>query len=264
MVMHKIYSHLLTRPIRLDVIGVGGSGSQVISGLARLHRAMLALGHPGGLEVAAYDPDQVSKANVGRQLFYDADVGQFKTEVLIHRVNQCWGTSWKAYPARLKPSYGWSSDVLIGCVDSAASRREIHEVCSRNRVGYWLDLGNRAAEGQCILGEPKLTNGRDSFMRLPTVVELFPELLNKQLPEDDTPSCSLAEALERQELFVNQAVSTAALQMLWQLLRYGELGYHAVFIDLQHGRSTTLPVDRDAWKRFGFRGARKPPIKKAA
>lgn len=96
--------------------------------------------------------------------------------------------------------------------------------------------------------------------RLPTVVELFPELASAG-PEDDTPSCSLAQALERQHLFVNQAVVTPALQLLWQIFRVGRLTWHGAFVDLESGRTTPLPVDPKAWKRFGYEprqtGARK-------
>jgi hypothetical protein len=35
---------------------------------------------------------------------------------------------------------------------------------------------------------------------LPTVLEYFPEIANESLPDDDAPSCSMAEALERQSL----------------------------------------------------------------
>ena len=58
-----------------SVIGAGGTGSQMLMGLAQLHTAMIALGHPGGLDVTVIDSDQVSEANVGRQMFYPSDVG---------------------------------------------------------------------------------------------------------------------------------------------------------------------------------------------
>ena len=259
--MHKLPSYFLTRPVNVDVVGAGGTGSQMLSGLARLHRALLAVGHPGGLDVTVYDPDHVSAANVGRQLFYDADIGQSKADVLVHRLNQCFGTAWCAQNKRFALEHSHRIDLVIGCVDSAASRRTIHQLCTQRRVSYWLDLGNRAGDGQCVLGEP--LQGRDWYMRLPTVMDLFPELLDESRIEDDAPSCSLAEALERQELFVNQAIATAALQLLWQLFRYGEIPYHGLFVNLARGSTTNLPVDRDAWRRFGFRGARKPPTRGA-
>ena len=46
--MHTLNSDLLRRAVRVLVIGCGGSGSAIASGLPYLHQAMLAAGHPGG------------------------------------------------------------------------------------------------------------------------------------------------------------------------------------------------------------------------
>lgn len=255
---HTIHSQLLTRKVSLHLVGAGGSGSQVLSGLARLHLSMLSLGHPGGLDVTVYDPDTVSASNVGRQLFYQSDVGLNKAIVLVHRLNVAFGLNWKARPERYCrdiPRGYHTPDILVSCVDTAAARREINQMLdgTYQRI-YWLDLGNSSATGQVVLGEPrqsgKRTKRTKKDWRLPTVVELFPELLDPTIPEDDTPSCSLAEALERQELFVCQSMATNALQMLWILLRYGGLDYSAQFINLKSGITTPLPIDPEKWQRF--------------
>lgn len=51
---------------------------------------------------------------------------------------------------------------------------------------------------------------------LPHPYAMFPELVDTSEPEDDTPSCGLAEELARQELFVNQSVVTPTLAILWE------------------------------------------------
>ena len=66
---HTVKSGFHTHPVRINLIGVGGGGSLVLSGLVRLHLAMKSLGHPYGLDVEVWDPDRVSSANIGRQLF---------------------------------------------------------------------------------------------------------------------------------------------------------------------------------------------------
>ena len=47
---HALDPQLLERPIRILVVGCGGNGSAIASGLPYLHQALLAFGHPGGLQ----------------------------------------------------------------------------------------------------------------------------------------------------------------------------------------------------------------------
>jgi len=96
-------------------------------------------------------------------------------------------------------------------------------------VLYWLDLGNSASSGQFVLGQPKNSANRKKKDRLPTVAELYPEILKRGKKEDSQPSCSAAEALARQEPFINQNLAYQALGMLTQLVRHGSVSYHGGF-----------------------------------
>lgn len=97
--IHFTDNYLLqpTNPVVVNVIGAGGTGSQMFAALARMNRALIALGHPG-LIIFLFDDDTVSKANIGRQLFSDADLGQNKASVLVSRVNRSLGCAFKAIP----------------------------------------------------------------------------------------------------------------------------------------------------------------------
>jgi hypothetical protein len=46
---------------------------------------------------------------------------------------------------------------------------------------YWLDLGNNADSGQFVLGQPENSKNKNGDLRLPTVAELFPELVEPKL-----------------------------------------------------------------------------------
>lgn len=264
---HLTHPALLSDCVPIALAGAGGNGSQMLSGLARLDAAIRALGHPG-LDVTVYDPDTVSEANLGRQLFAPADVGESKAAVLVTRVNAWFGTRWSAKPRKFSGQRMPDDEprIVITCVDSARARCEIGAWLARwyRKPLYWLDLGNRAADGQVVLGIPAWNEEHEAYTyRLPTVLELFPELTHPHagkrdlsyitaLDEDDTaPSCSLAQALERQHLFVNQAVVTPALQLLWQIFRFGRTSWCGAFVNLASGRTTPLAVDPDAWARFG-------------
>ncbi len=255
--IHHVAPDLFTRPVKITLVGAGGTGSQLVRQLAQLHTSMLALGHPGGIELTVIDPDTVSQANVGRQLFYPSDVGQYKAEVLVNRTNLTLGTRWVARIGLLSASHPThlGSDIVIGAVDNRSARLAILR-CLEVGGGstYWLDCGNRQDDGQVILGQVnKSTRKTDPVHRLPHVAEMFPEVIDgrRDAEEDQGPSCSLAQALERQSLFINQAVSLQAMTLLWQMFRHGQLTHHGAFINARTGQVTPLAIDPESWDRFG-------------
>jgi PRTRC genetic system ThiF family protein len=229
-------------------VGAGGTGSAVLMGLPYLHQAMRVWGHPYGLHVTLMDPDVVSGTNCVRQPFAISDIGQHKATVLVNRINLFWGLNWSAVAKpfserTLRGNDISTPDLLIGCVDTRAARRSIDEVLSGQETTYWLDLGNNAASGQYVLGQPLNRANRRKAERLRTVSELYPEIVDAATGEDDLPSCSAREALERQEPFINQSLAASALAMLSRLFRYGKLGHHGGFFNAQTGRMSALPID---------------------
>jgi PRTRC genetic system ThiF family protein len=241
-----------SRRLSILVVGAGGSGSAIFLALPYLNQAMQAWGHPG-LDVTLIDADTVSATNCVRQPFARTDIGQNKATVLVNRVNLFWGTDWKAAPYRFtKDAELGQLDIVIGCVDSKASRKEIHQAVTVKagiHVRYWLDLGNNANHGQFILGQPYNTNGFQNQRekakredRLRTAAELYPEIIDTTTPEDNLPSCSAVEALERQEPFINQTLAMQALAMLTQLIRYGKTSYHGAFFNAKTGTTQPIPV----------------------
>lgn len=218
------------RSLRIVLIGTGGNGSAVLFGLPYLHQALIAWG-AAGLEVAVLDADTVSPTNCVRQPFGLADVGQNKAAVLINRVNLFHGLGWTVHPAfftkDINPAgegYEKSVDIVISCVDTRSARQEMHEAFNDvsgpwRSVRYWLDLGNNASNGQFVLGQPLNNVNRRSKERLRTVTERFLSIMDTSQGESPLPSCSAAEALERQEPFINNVLATNALAMITRLLR---------------------------------------------
>lgn len=243
---HFTPSRMLDRTVDVALVGCGGNGSQMLTGLARLHHAITALGHPG-LRVTAWDPDTVSEANMGRQLFSPADVGLHKSLVLVHRLNAFFGLDWKAQATSFPPRHLLNT-ILICCVDTAKTRSAIAKA---TEATYIMDLGNRASDGQVVMGEGHSSPSNPEkappgHVPLASPYTLFPELIETRKPEDDTPSCGLAEALERQELFVNQAIVTPALSILWEFFRYGRLTWHGAFVNLRTGSMRPLQVQEQS------------------
>ncbi len=101
-----------------------------------------------------------------------------------------------------------------------------------------------------MLGEPLNERNRRAKLRLRSAAELFPEIVDSSLDDDGEPSCSAAEALERQEPFVNSTLAQHALALLARLFRYGMVCYHGGFINLSTGVSSRLPIDASLWTRL--------------
>ena len=257
---HQVSAEFLRKAVRVLVVGCGGNGSAIAAGLPYLHQAMLAAGHPYGLDVTIMDGDIVSATNCVRQPFSQAEIGHFKAVVLVSRMNLFWGVNWKATPQHLtEKSTIERADLVVGCVDSRYARRAIAcKITGRESdVSYWLDLGNHATGGQFVLGQPWNWRNRRSTTRLRTVAELFPELTDPLLDHDDQPSCSAIDALERQEPFVNQTLANHALGLLARLVRYGSIEHHGAFVNLRSSRVQPLSIDPESWKRLQRRSKRK-------
>jgi PRTRC genetic system ThiF family protein len=206
------------------------------------------------------DGDTISATNCIRQPFTRSEIGLNKAIVLVNRLNMFWGLKWEAIPDHLKPgtfiSRSYTGDdlrahIVIGRVDTRAARATIRDAVSKwSTVSYWLDLGNNADSGQFILGEPLNERNRRARLRLRTVAELFPEIVDPSLDNDGEPSCSAAAALERQEPFINSTLAQHGLALLARLFRYGEISYHGGFISLATGVSSRLPIDSSLWRRL--------------
>ncbi|MFI5294347.1 MAG: PRTRC system ThiF family protein [Thermodesulfovibrionales bacterium] len=281
---HYLPADLVTsgnEAVEILLIGVGGNGGPMITGLARMDFALRALGH-GGLNLRVMDKDIVGPENVGRQLFSPSDISRNKAECLVTRVNHFFGLRWKALPFDFEKHHvdeisKKGVDIVITAVDNVAARELVHKAV-KNEPIYHLDMGNTKNVGQCILGtgdyikQPK--NLGDCIGHLPTVIDLYPNLRKEEAKSYQGPSCGIREAIERQDLLINTVVSTFALTLLWDAFRNGFLTQHGVFINLQTKRTSPLVINPAVWKGMGWDPAqcltqrkskpKKMPARKAA
>jgi PRTRC genetic system ThiF family protein len=260
---HSIHEQLLRQRIRMLIVGAGGTGSAFLLNLPYLHQALTAWGHPNGLSVTVMDGDAVSETNCVRQPFAVSDIGQNKATILVNRLNLFWGLNWSAVSSNFTREclrgngYSDNYDIVVGCVDSRAARREITAAVTRSFSGisYYLDLGNNSAAGQFVLGEPLNSRNKRTKERLRIVSELFPEMLGEE--EDQLPSCSAAAAINAQEPFVNQTLAISALSMLTRLFRYGRIAHQGGFWNAENGRMVPLVIDPEQRRRLSRATARR-------
>jgi len=231
--------------ISIHLIGVGGTGSHVLTNLAMMNHAMIKTERQP-IHVTAIDMDDVSESNIGRQGFAPPDIGENKARVLTTRVNRHFGFQWDSYWDRyetftsgpnLKP------DIIISCVDSVKSRKEVHQVyVDRASALYWMDIGNEARKAQIILGSTHRNKEKRRGSRefLPNFFDEFPGV--KDDPNDNTPSCSAMASLNRQDLFINKIVASYATHMLWTLLKDYMIDYRGMYINLETLQVNKIPI----------------------
>ena len=237
---HYVDNYILnpTHQLSVVVVGCGGTGSQVLTSLGRMNYALQQLGHPG-LHVIAYDADIVTEANCGRQLFSPIEVGRNKAEVLVTKLNMFFGTKWESR-SEMFTEHSGNGNIIVSCVDNVASRLAIKKGLKKRgydyeKCYYWLDFGNAQKTGQVILGtsenvaeQPK--RKRNCVGKLPCVTDEFD--FRKIKDKDSGPSCSLAEALTKQDLFINSTLAQIGMALLWRMFTNGVLEYRGAYLNL--------------------------------
>ena len=249
-----------TNPILVNLIGAGGTGSKILTALMEMNHSLTELGH-AGLQIRLWDDDVITQANLGRQRFAECEIGLYKSVALINRANRFSGTNWKAETVKFekdrldKLPENAGASIYISCVDSVKARFGIADILNilnngkaySNRPRYWLDFGNSQHTGQVLLstiGTIKQPNSEkyETVASLPFITDEFGELLKQSEEQDDTPSCSLAEALEKQDLFINSSLAQMGCSLLWGLFRYGMTEYRGFFHNLKDFNTHPIKV----------------------
>lgn len=193
-----------TYPFDIHLIGAGGTGLKVLRGLCELNEALMAFEKPG-ISVTLYDGDIIEASNLGRQMYHEDELGEIKSMAAISRVNAYYGYMWKYRPhldkytpTILKPA------IVIGCTDSVDARKITLSKIKGQKVIY-IDAGNGKDFGQVFVQKGPKGRIKDWLDTNPS-------------EEEDLPSCSLAEALTKQNPTINGWVSQIVLQKLSDLL----------------------------------------------
>lgn len=132
----------LCRPVKILLLGAGGTGGYVAP---HLYRLMHTLNRTVRINIV--DGDLVEAKNLVRQNFCAADLGENKAKVLATRYSEAFGMETLYHPTFLEkdeelyrmiqPGDIWLDgkrvpelSILIGCVDNNKSRQMCHRVRS--------------------------------------------------------------------------------------------------------------------------------------
>lgn len=147
-----------------------------------------------------------------------------------------------------------SAIIIVSCVDTVDARYEIADTLKklaknysgRNRVQYWMDLGNSRSSGQVILSTlEKIKQPASELYKpvesLPLVTDEFKELLYASEQTDNPQLVRLPKPSP------NKTCSSIphwpiGASLLWQLFREGILFNRGCFLKLQEFRTQPLKV----------------------
>lgn len=239
--------------LQIIVAGCGGIGAYMVQHVGRIMRVLYQSDY--GVHLTLVDPDVVEEPNIGRQLFCDAEVGMPKAEALARRYGHAWGLNCSSYVGKYDESLliGAELTILIGCVDNAEGRKELHETLQHNPAImdehnlpniWWLDSGNLRDTGRVLLGtaynydqckgafpDPK------SCIALPGPGLQSPGLLvaGPEEMEGSNMSCAELAAANLQSLNINARIAAECADFLTRLVVTKDLKRFACEVNLAAG-----------------------------
>lgn len=102
---------------------------------------------------------------------------------------------------------------------------------------YWMDFGNTRTTGQVVLGTIPKSIRQPKSREYETVgfLKVITRFVKyaKVKEEDSGPSCSLAEALGKQDLFINSTLAQLGCNILWKMFRNGMICHHGLYLNLE-------------------------------
>ena len=239
--------------VHITLVGVGGTGSHIASGLAAIALDL----HERGIRtsIVFVDSDIVEAKNVGRQLFAKSDLGKPKAEIVTERLNAAYdlaiGASVRAIDdldTFIAPD---ALSIVIGAVDNPAARAVIAKKVKQADGRLWvIDSGNESYSGQVFIGNSNISQMKNAVSlgmtnRIPSPYAVCPDLIktaikSKRVKRD--PSCAELTANDEQSLMINRMMAAYTLSMLNDFL-LGRLCYFGVWIDLRYGGVRNCVLD---------------------
>ena len=100
----------MTRPVKVVMLGAGGTGGHIAP---HLYRLLYALDRP--VRFIICDGDVVENKNLVRQNFIPADLGENKAKVLAERYSTVFGMETEYVPCLLYTSRSWWRPSPLPC-----------------------------------------------------------------------------------------------------------------------------------------------------
>ena len=220
------------RPVKIVMLGAGGTGGHIAP---HLYRLLYALERP--VRFIICDGDIVEQKNLVRQNFIPADLGENKAKVLAERYATVFGMETEYVSAfveseeklrELLTPRQWRSGyygdivtteqvILIGAVDNNKSRQLCHRLFYEMKELIYIDSGNGEHTGQVVCG---IRSGGRTFYR--PIGAAYPDVLKETDKYPTELSCAEASVSAPQSIAANITAATAVVDMIYNILTQGE------------------------------------------
>jgi len=215
------------RPVKIVLLGAGGTGGYVIP---HLYRIAFASNRPCRVIIA--DGDIVERKNLIRQNFAECDIGENKAAVMAERYAEVFGIETEYIPEyiedeqrlydllNVRGSYGQPKPIgiLIGAVDNNRSRVMCSNVFTKLDDIIYIDSGNGEFTGQVVCG---VKMGGKVLSK--PIARVYPDILTDTEKFPSELSCAERSVSAPQTIAANLFASTAVAAMLYYLLIDGTL-----------------------------------------
>jgi molybdopterin/thiamine biosynthesis adenylyltransferase len=222
----------MDRPVKIVMLGAGGTGSYVAMHLYRLMHCL-----DRHVRIIIADGDSVEEKNLVRQHFTAYDLGANKAKALAERYAGAFKMEAEYIPdfiedkARLlellKPVFTTGikntfvpfreTVILIGCVDNNKSRRLCNDAFYECKDLTYIDSGNGEHSGQVVCGVRR--NGRTLYKPIGGVYPDVLEDTDKFLTE---LSCAEASISAPQTIAANMTAATMVVNLLHNIIVLGD------------------------------------------
>ena len=219
-----------TRPVKIVMLGAGGTGGHIAP---HLYRLLFALERP--VRFIICDGDVVEQKNLVHQNFAPADRGENKAKVLAERYSTVFGLETEYIPAFIE-----SEDelrrlltpaiqrincrkmireqvILIGAVDNNKSRQLCHRVFHQAKELIYIDSGNGEYTGQVVCGVRR--SGKTYF---PSIGTVYPDVLEDTDKFPTELSCAEASVSDPQSIAANITAATVVVDIIYNILALGD------------------------------------------
>ena len=217
------------RPVKVIMLGAGGTGGHIAP---HLYRLLYALDRP--VRFIICDGDIVEQKNLVRQNFAPADLGENKAKVLAERYASVFGMETEYVPEfieneerlrRLLQPYSWQVGneylreqvILIGAVDNNRSRQLCDAIFYQMEELIYIDSGNGEHTGQVVCG---IRSGGRTLYR--PIGKVYPDVLKEKDKFPTELSCAEASLAAPQSIAANITAATAVVDMIYNILALGE------------------------------------------